>query len=355
MRNRFNYILAAALGLMSVTSCSDDLDMVQVVAEAGRTAPVLNGVEASYTFEEATIGDNMIISWGDSHVGQPTSVSYTVYMDKVGGTFEDGAVELGISNMPSITITRKEFNKGLLTLGLIAGNASQVDLKVVATHGDFARTAITQESVAATVGVTPWADPTAFPDMLYLAGSFQGWNNANEKTILTPIATGEYQGFYHFNEADTYFKILTKKGDWASQWGERGGADGILDPNDGSDPDALNQAGAGFYKIYVNFATKEYTITPVTWGVIGSATPGAWSSDQDMTYNAGVYSITLDLVVGELKFRVGDDWTLNVGEGGSTDNAPNIQITEAGSYTITLDVSSSVDGTYSYTITRNDV
>ncbi len=86
---------------------------------------------------------------------------------------------------------------------------------------------------------------------------------------------------------------------------------------------------------------NEYTYSANRWGIIGSATSGAWSTDQNMAWdNANhVFKATIDLVVGEMKFRANDDWSVNLG--GSlnalTQDGPNIPVTEAGNYTITLD------------------
>jgi hypothetical protein len=70
--------------------------------------------------------------------------------------------------------------------------------------------------------------------------------------------------------------------------------------------------------------------------VIGSATAGGWGSDQDMTYNATTrtWTITTNLVVGEMKFRANDDWAVNLGDNGNDGkpeiNGANIPITSAG-------------------------
>ncbi|MBB6462892.1 SusF/SusE family outer membrane protein [Flammeovirga kamogawensis] len=93
------------------------------------------------------------------------------------------------------------------------------------------------------------------------------------------------------------------------------------------------------------------------WGIIGDAT-GSWDADQDLLYNAEteVYYITLDLVLGNIKFRKSDDWTVNLG--GTTEalvhNGDNIAIAEAGNYTIELTVDESGDSAVgSFTLTKN--
>lgn len=80
-------------------------------------------------------------------------------------------------------------------------------------------------------------------------------------------------------------------------------------------------------------------------GLVGSATPNGWDApDQKMDYNAatGTWDITIDLIVGDIKFRKNDAWAWNLG-GTTTNlvhNGDNIPITEAGNYTISLTITS---------------
>jgi hypothetical protein len=83
-----------------------------------------------------------------------------------------------------------------------------------------------------------------------------------------------------------------------------------------------------------------YTYSANRWGIIGSATPDGWNSDQNMTWDAvnQVFTATIVLTTGEIKFRANDDWGINFG--GSltslTQGGDNIAITTAGTYVITL-------------------
>jgi hypothetical protein len=78
------------------------------------------------------------------------------------------------------------------------------------------------------------------------------------------------------------------------------------------------------------------------WGIVGSATPGAWGNpdipDLPMytTNTPGVYVAYVTLRTGEIKFRLDNAWTTNYGspdaDGGSLEkDGPNISI-EAGTY-----------------------
>lgn len=85
---------------------------------------------------------------------------------------------------------------------------------------------------------------------------------------------------------------------------------------------------------------NEYTYRADRWGVIGDATPGGWSDDTNMSWDAvnGVFTVTLDLTAAAFKFRANDAWDYNLGGSltGLTEGGGDIAVTEAGNYTITL-------------------
>jgi hypothetical protein len=110
-----------------------------------------------------------------------------------------------------------------------------------------------------------------------------------------------------------------------------------------------------------NFYTIKATPYPSwpNWGIIGSATAATtggdgWGKDVNLDYDLDTkkYSITMDLIVGECKFRLDDAWAVNFGDDGNNlsleAGGANIPITAAGSYTIVADFNAKT-----YTITKN--
>ena len=111
---------------------------------------------------------------------------------------------------------------------------------------------------------------------------------------------------------------------------------------------------AGTYDITVNVSTGAYDFalqggggggaTVGNWGILGSSLPGGFDEDVDMTHQGdSVYAITLDLAVGEVKFRRDDAWDVNIGGsdfpmGVGSPGGPNIPVTTAGRYAITVNV-----------------
>ena len=103
---------------------------------------------------------------------------------------------------------------------------------------------------------------------------------------------------------------------------------------------------------YSNFFTITATPYPSwpSWGIIGSATITGWSTDTDMNYDltTGLYSITMTLSAGEIKFRLEDSWTTNFGDDGNNltldAGGANIPIPTAGTYTIICNFDSVAHG-----------
>ncbi|MGB1241187.1 MAG: hypothetical protein ACPG49_01610, partial [Chitinophagales bacterium] len=105
-----------------------------------------------------------------------------------------------------------------------------------------------------------------------------------------------------------------------------------------------------YYKVTFNDATLAYSFEYVrdvpkieTMGIIGSATPNAWDDpDTDMNDNGdGIYTITIGLTEGELKFRANDNWGetewggTEFPSGVGTQGGSNILV-ESGFYNITF-------------------
>ncbi len=172
--------------------------------------------------------------------------------------------------------------------------------------------------------------------VIYVPGGYQGWDPATGAQLASRNNDNVYEGYINFTDANTEFKF-TPNPNWTADFGDNG-ADGTLDPGGAN----IKVADPGFYKIKVDLNALTYSIQKTEWGLIGSATPGGWDSDQNMTYDPaeGAWVIQLDLVAGEIKFRANDGWTLNYGDTGADalleEGGDNIAIPSASTYKIKL-------------------
>ena len=111
---------------------------------------------------------------------------------------------------------------------------------------------------------------------------------------------------------------------------------------------------AGTYDITFNSGTGQYFFDlDSDIGIIGSATPFGWDREvfmfQDQV-DTNSYTLTLNLLQGEAKFRANGGWDVNWGDsafpsGTGTQGGPNIPIPQAGKYAITFNKST---GAYNF-------
>ncbi len=100
---------------------------------------------------------------------------------------------------------------------------------------------------------------------------------------------------------------------------------------------------AGFYKLNVDFTNLKHTKIRTEWGIVGTATPGGWTSDTDLAYETAtrVWTVTVNLSAGELKFRANHSWDLTYGDdnedGLLEQDGKSIIVPDTGKYTIVLD------------------
>ncbi|MBB4080913.1 hypothetical protein GGR28_003552 [Lewinella aquimaris] len=117
-------------------------------------------------------------------------------------------------------------------------------------------------------------------------------------------------------------------------------------------------ATEGYYRIDFNDRSLAYELTflraaaPESVGILGDATPTGWDSDTDMTDEGnGVYTTTIELIDGTVKFRANDAWDLSWGgtefpTGTAVVGGGDIPVT-AGTYKVTLDITNL---TYSFVV-----
>ena len=341
------YIIYSLVILGVLTSCTKK-ELTPIV-KLGPAASISNPASgSSFTLAEDAQDEVMsVFSWSAADFGFQAGVDYDLQMDKAGNNFAD-VISLGVVNSLSIEdITEGQMNAILLTKGLPDGVAAALELRVVATVSPDVAPLI---SDVVSINVTPYKSVILYPQ-LQVPGSYQGWNPADSTTAVYSLKSDKnFEGYIYFATGNTEFKF-TDGPSWDTNWGDDG-ADGTLDPG-GSNIIAVD---AGVYKLNVNLNDLTYTSAKTDWGLIGSATPGGWDSDQDMIHDAasGTLKITLDLVAGDIKFRANDAWDLNLGDTDANKSleygGDNIVIEEAGNYTVELIINVAE---YTYNITKN--
>jgi len=346
--------------LVIVLGCEKDEERAVV---GTYTAPVLSTPDpTTWVLTEAAEEDTLVtFEWTAADFGFQAATNYTVQVDLADNDFADPAI-IGMTNKLELTVTVSGMNNKLLTAGAVADLAQDFSFRVQASlHEDVD----TLWSVPVNVTITTFEKVVEYPK-LYVPGSYQNeWNAAWGEWDVTNLNTcvysvkddGKYEGYLYFNEAATYFKF-TEVPAWEQThtFGDVSGTGntGTLLIGDWGNNIAVS-TGAGYYLVKANLIAATYSTTKTDWGLVGSAT-GSWDVDQNMTYDPvlDVWTITTDLVAGDIKFRANDAWTINYGDPTGArklvQDGANIPISADGNYTVTLDLSGAI---YRYTVVNN--
>ncbi|UNZ00126.1 alpha-amylase [Zhouia spongiae] len=259
----------------------------------------------------------------------------------------------GDGNKPGLMLyintSDSEASKEVLTPWMSANIKDYTENIFLFTNTDASGTAVIK---APANGYAIWSYTTEeqnpFPEVLYLPGSYQGWNPATATIIPSvelPNLLGTYIGHVTLTGTSNEFKI-TDAPDWDNGiYGDTG--DGTTSGMISSPGENISLPGPLDYQINIDLINN--TWSAFTWAIIGSSTPNGWNDpDTDMTYDydRGVWTITANLTDGELKFRANNEWTVNLGDnepdGTLEQDGTNIQVNE-GSYVIDLNP---IAGTY---------
>jgi hypothetical protein len=192
--------------------------------------------------------------------------------------------------------------------------------------------------------------------LLYVPGDYQGWAPGTAPTLGSQKNDGTYEGYANITTTGGF--KFTNEPDWnGTNYGDTAsnGMSGVLGNNN------MNVASSGYYKLNADINAGTWSATKTSWSMIGSFAASNWSTDVDMTYDAGSksWSGTITTATGDqFKFRANHDWGLNLGETGGTgqlsyngdnigDPSKNFSV-PAGQHTVTLFLGNS--GYYTYMI-----
>lgn len=358
-------IKIAAIFTFFFSFISCELDDKNVITQPGDSPTLVSPEEGTSIILDPTNPTNpgITVVWNHAKYALNTEINYTVEIAAAGSNFANPIV-LQTATSRQITLSVEQFNQKCLDAGLIPFTSAGLDIRVKAALGTSSSLEVISNKI--TINVTPYT--TDLP-LLGVPGVHQGWNAATSPRLAaSAYGKTDFEGFvwldgeYKFASAHPTTRVV----DWPNQGGgpdfaDDGSFSGVLV----ADNEVNCIATAGYYMVKANTAPTtqanpnglSYSIQQTNWAVTGSGTPNGWpdpAPDHDMTYNptSKKWTITLALSVGEIKFRANDAWILNLGADNNGDDSmdfggPNIAITTAGTYTITLDLSNPRAYTYS--------
>ncbi len=342
MKNRI-LLFIAFIGLIGLfTSCEEDGEKVtfssNVIPPSLVTVPDL-------TLERVNATDTLTFMGTAVDPGFTASATYILEACPAGNDFVDKVqIYSGVKD-DTIKITVSELNS-ILIKQFPADQESSIDFRI--------RAVLVVDAGTGAVGTS--SDPLEYTSetvnanaTIYGLPRLNLINSGMDQKIESPNGDGVYSGFVKIDAAQP-FTLLDPDSNTSY-----GGAGNTLEV-DGA---GITASTTGWYKLTVNTNDMSYAIEPYFFGLVGSATPNALDApDQKMDYDPATdtWYITIDLVDGDIKFRLNDGWAWNLG--GTPDNlthdGANITVT-AGNYTITLTITNYTQGseTGTYTIVQN--
>lgn len=171
---------------------------------------------------------------------------------------------------------------------------------------------------------------------LYTPGESNGWNQGASQMLSFNSDKQEYQGFAHLKGE---FKFSAQPSWDGINYG-KGDKDGTLSTK--GDAVNLSVDKDGLYWVTVNVNDLKYTATLITsLGVIGGMND--WGAQEALTPSEDFLTWTGNVTFSagdEWKFRMNDDWGINLG--GAQDklelDGSNLTAPGAGAFTVTLDL-----------------
>ncbi len=288
----------------------------------------------------------VVFSWNATQYGNQ-NLNYAIQMQKDGGDWTSPVVKTGGTALTG-NYSVSELNRAAQASGILPLTEGTLNFRIIAYQG----TNFTNPSYSNVISltVTTYLDIVKF----WVVGAYNSWDNSDNALFLLnipekgPLA----EGYVNFAAAGEFKLTTDHSWDDAHTFGDDGTNSGKLSNVNGGGN--ISIPTAGYYLLKGDPLAMTYSVTKTVWGIIGSSTAGAWDSQTDMTYNAGLKMFTMGtaLAVGEMKFRGTSDWSVNYGStaaDGKTLNADgtNIPIALAADYAITLDLSNPNAYTYS--------
>ncbi|MFA6676039.1 MAG: SusE domain-containing protein [Bacteroidales bacterium] len=310
------------------------------------------------------IRDTLLLSWSAAKLNLGEEVLYNLYIVK-NDSDEMSLIASEMTDM-NYTINLDKLNDLVIAAGYPENATSEVPFKVQAYSAENSDGLY---SDPVNINITTYA--IDYPEYIYLPGSYQSWTPATAPTIpLSSIQKGYYEGMIDFEtvgSGDVEYKFIEQPA-WPGDVNHPEYKDFTFSPIEvteyvtGANLVTSSTLGgdnvkmpAGFYDVIVDKKNATLMMIQInTLGLIGDAV-GGWGEDQaQLTYDSSTSTWTGTANFtgsGSFKIRYNEDWTYSYGSDGTSNLLMNGEDnisgpTEAGEYTITVDVS-----TNPYTIT----
>ncbi|HPH86125.1 MAG TPA: SusE domain-containing protein [Ferruginibacter sp.] len=253
-----SFILAIAM-IFSACKKVDDLP----VYNNGSAVSLSSSVSA--VAAQAADSNNVVVSfsWSNPNYAQDSSkYKYVLEIDSTGRGFTN-AFKTVFTGVYSGSLTGKQLNDGLLSLGFAFNTAYDVDVRLSSSYGNNNEK---YYSNTIKMSMTPYKIPPKIPvpAALYLVGDINGWNNSpslDTKYQFSLIDETTYAGIFNFSGGA--YKLIQELGNWGTQFHMvTGGTQNAGEFVQADADPAFPAPASGWYRVTVNFQNGTYKLTP---------------------------------------------------------------------------------------------
>jgi hypothetical protein len=339
-----------------VTSFSDVAVYMRVKTAERNTNTILLLV-TTYPVNSPTItgisdGDQFVLSldnndavalsmgWDDPILSSSLNldIQYIVEADLPANNFA-APIELGsVNNMDEISFTNAVLNGAAIEAGIPVDATGDLAIRVRAIIIDAnTGTVLERTTPEVTINVTTYLTVLDLSTTWGVVGSAaNNWGATPDLPFFKTDVDGVLAAYVTLTDGEMKFR---ENNDWANNYGSDSSTGGNLVAGGGN-----LTVSAGAYKIVLDLNNLTYTIENFSIGIVGGAYNN-WGATPDFMLEYDQYSNVfrgiVNLIDGEMKFRMNNDWGTNWGDDGTDGTldagGANIQVTE-GIYIATVNL-----------------
>ena len=316
----FKKILFGMSALALLTACNEDFKdwaepqtnapvpaktVTWTVSAAQQEAFVLDDISAGVVkLINVTLPEGISAeSYNVKLTGEGTTYAdYNITADE-GGYVSVADLQKATTEMYNVEAVERTFNAVVST-----------NVNVVGQEGNAAVSMVSEPLVVKVVPMKPQFNP-----FIYFIGATDGWSVADQK-LASPNGDGLYTGYCYVADPNGWglaFKFQRVAGSWDNEInaGTFTSKEGVTGDNN------IEVAEEGVYFFEVNLVSNSIKATKVNvMGIIGDF--NGWGGDVVMTWNATdfCYEATgAGVNANGWKFRVNNDWAINLGANDSVE------------------------------------
>jgi hypothetical protein len=339
-----------------VTSFSDVAVYMRVKTAERNTNTILLLV-TTYPVNSPTItgisdGDQFVLSldnndavaltmgWDDPILSSSLNldIQYIVEADLPANNFA-APIELGsVNNMDEISFTNAVLNGAAIEAGIPVDANGDLAIRVRSIIIDAnTGTVLERTTPEVTINVTTYLTVLDLSTTWGVVGSAaNNWGATPDLPFFKTDVDGVLAAYVTLTDGEMKFR---ENNDWANNYGSDSSTGGNLVAGGGN-----LTVSAGAYKIVLDLNNLTYTIENFSIGIVGGAYNN-WGATPDFMLEYDQYSNVfrgiVNLIDGEMKFRMNNDWGTNWGDDGTDGTldagGANIQVTE-GIYIATVNL-----------------